>query len=106
MCIRDRSYDKLLEFPYLGRGFQFTPKDSEKDAYLNSLFNMTGGGLVSNGFCAGTGLTGMKYSIDLITHEICRQFFIEDAGEYYSSFDQYDQKDFDETLYLDLPQWR
>ena len=102
----DRSYDKLLEFPYLGRGFQFTPKDSEKDAYLNSLFNMTGGGLVSNGFCAGTGLTGMKYSIDLITHEICRQFFIEDAGEYYSSFDQYDQKDFDETLYLDLPQWR
>ena len=48
----------------------------------------------------------MKYSIDLITHEICRQFFIEDAGEYYSSFDQYDQKDFDETLYLDLPQCR
>lgn len=100
----DRSYNKILEFPYLGRGFQFTPKDAEQDAYLHSLFNMTGGGLVSNGFCAGTGLTGMKYSIDLITHEICRQFFMEDADQYYSFFDQYDQKDFDETLYLDLPQ--
>ncbi len=95
----ERSYEKLLKFPYLGRGFQFTPKD-KNDSYLNSLFNMTGGGLVSNGFCAGTGLTGMKFSINLITDEICRQFFLEDADKYYSSFDQYKQKDFDETIYL------
>lgn len=94
-----RSYNKLLKFPYLGRGFQFTPK-SDDDAYLNSLFNMTGGGLVSNGFCAGTGLTGMKYSIDLITNEICQQFFTEDADHYYASFDDYNSKDFDEEVYL------
>lgn len=95
----DRSYEKLLKFPYLGSGFQFIPKNP-KDAYLNSLFNMTGGGLVSNGFCAGTGLTGMKYSINLITEEICRQFFLEDADKYYDSFDRYNRKDFDETIYL------
>lgn len=96
----DRKYKKLLEFPYLGRGFQFIPKDPEEAPYLYSLFNMTGGGLVSNGFCAGTGLTGMKYSIQLIIHEICRQFFLEDGDKYYSSFDQYNKKDFDEALYL------
>jgi thioredoxin reductase len=95
-----RCYDKVLDFPYLGRGFEFTPKDPKVASYLSSLFNMTGGGLVSNGFCAGTGLTGMKYSIDLITHEICRQFFLEDGDQYYRSFDLYDHKDFDETLYL------
>jgi len=95
-----RSYEKLLQFPYLGRGFQFTPKNKEDDFYISSLFNMTGGGLVSNGFCAGTGLTGMKYSIDLITHELCKQFFLEDAGKYYESFDLYDRKDFDENLFL------
>jgi len=61
---------------------------------------MTGGGLVSNGFCAGTGLTGMKYSINLITDEICRQFFTESADAYYNSLDEYDQKDFDEAIYL------
>ncbi len=98
----DRNYEKLLQFPYLGSGFQFTPKDPEKDAHLNSLFNMTGGGLVSNGFCAGTGLTGMKYSINLIIDEICRQFFLEDAENYYSSFDNYNQTDFDESCYLNL----
>lgn len=97
----NRSYEKLLKFPYLGRGFQFTPKDPQKDSYLYSLFNMTGGGLVSNGFCAGTGLTGMKYSINLITEEICRQFFLENAEKYYFLFDSYNQKDFDETIYLD-----
>ncbi len=96
----DRSYEKLLQFPYLGRGFQFIPKNQEEDFYISSLFNMTGGGLVSNGFCAGTGLTGMKYSIDLITHELCQQFFLEDADNYYESFDLYNQKDFDENLFL------
>ncbi len=95
-----RKYEKLLDFPYLGKGFQFTPKDPEKATYLYSLFNMTGGGLVSNGFCAGTGLTGMKYSINLATHEICRQLFLEDADQYYSSFNNYNKKDFDENLYL------
>lgn len=97
---KSRRYKKLLEFPYLGRGFQFTPKNPKEDGYLNALFNMTGGGLVSNGFCAGTGITGMKYSINLITDEICRQFFLEDAAAYYRSFDEYNQKDFDESLYL------
>lgn len=61
---------------------------------------MTGGGLVSNGFSAGTGLTGMKYSINLAIHEICRQLFLEDADQYYSSFNNYNKKDFDENLYL------
>lgn len=96
----DREYEKLLDFPYLGQGFQFIPKNHEEAPYLKSLFNMTGGGLVSNGFCAGTGLTGMKYSIHLIIDEICRQLFLEDAEKHYSSFDGYNKKDFDETLYL------
>lgn len=90
----NRKYEKLLKFPYLGRGFQFTEKLQGKTPYINSIFNMTGGGLISNGFCAGTGLTGMKYSIDLITHEIVSQFFVKNADKFYASFDNYDKEDF------------
>ena len=87
-------YEKLMKFPYLGRGFQFTEKEPGRAPYVNSIFNMTGGGLLSNGFCAGTGLTGMKYSIDLATHEIVKQLFLEDADSVYGSLDTYDVQDF------------
>ena len=89
-----RQYEKLLKFPYLGRGFQFTEKNPGEAPYLESIFNMTGGGLLSNGFCAGTGLTGMKYSIDLITHEIVKQLFLEDENKIYQSLDSYNIEDF------------
>ncbi|MDN3505174.1 MAG: SidA/IucD/PvdA family monooxygenase [Rhabdochlamydiaceae bacterium] len=91
---KGRRYDKLMKFPYLGKGFQFVEKAAGEAPYLNSLFNMTGGGLLSNGFCAGTGLTGMKYSIDHITQEIVSQFFLEDADTIYDSLDSYSEYDF------------
>lgn len=94
-----RSYEKLLKFPYLGRGFQFTEKHLGAAPYVNSIFNMTGGGLLSNGFCAGTGLTGMKYSIQLVTHEIVSQFFLEDKEAFYNSLDQYNVQDFSNEIY-------
>ncbi len=90
----NRRHQKLMKFPYLGRGFQFTEKNPGEAPFLNSIFNMTGGGLLSNGFCAGTGLTGMKYSIDLVTHEIVKQFFMDDADIYYESLDKYNEQDF------------
>lgn len=90
----NRYYEKLMRFPYLTKGFQFTEKNPGKTPYLENLFNMTGGGLLSNGFCAGTGLTGMKYSIDLITYEIIRGLFMEDIDQVYSSLDSYSVEDF------------
>ena len=91
----DRNYKKLRLFPYLGKGFQFTPKKGSDATYLEGLFNFTGGGLLSNGFCAGTGLTGMKYSIKLFMDEIVRQFFIEEKENHYKTLDHYNKEDFD-----------
>lgn len=90
----DKNSRSLGMFPYLGKGFQFTPTDNSKAFYLNSLFNFTGGGLLSNGFCAGTGLTGIKYSVKIFIDEIVKQFFLEDKEQYYKSLDEYNNKDF------------
>ncbi len=89
-----QKYEKLMKFPYLNRGFQFVEKEPGEAPFLNALFNMTGGGLLSNGFCAGTGLTGMKYSIDLVMHEIVKQLFLEDTDIIYNSLDTYNIEDF------------
>ena len=72
---RHQYYEALLRAPYLGNGFQFTEKVPRTAPYLNSVFNFTGGALVSKGFSAGTGISGMRYSLKAITYEIVSQLF-------------------------------
>lgn len=84
-------YEALLRAPYLEKGFQFTEKVPGTAPYLNSIFNFTGGSLVSNGFSAGTGITGMRYSLKAITYEIVSQLFVDDKEYFFQTLDHYDQ---------------
>jgi cation diffusion facilitator CzcD-associated flavoprotein CzcO len=83
-------YEALLRAPYLGKGFNFTEKVPGTAPYLNSIFNSTGGALISNGFCAGTGISGMRYSVKALVYEVVSQLFVEDKEYYYYTLDTYD----------------
>lgn len=86
-----QQYEALLRAPYLGKGYQFIEKVEGKAPYLKSIFNMTGGALVSTGFSAGTGITGMKYSLKALTDELVNQLFIEDRKFFFNTLDTYDE---------------
>lgn len=86
----DRAYEALLRAPYLGKGFNFTEKVPGNAPYLNSIFNCTGGAIVSTGFSAGTGITGMRYSVKALVYELVSQLFVEDRDYFYYTLDTYD----------------
>lgn len=86
----DQSYEALLRAPYLGKGFNFIEKITGTAPYINSIFNCTGGALVSTGFSAGTGITGMRYSVKNLVYELVSQLFVEDKDYYYYTLDNYD----------------
>ncbi|MGB7127970.1 MAG: NAD(P)/FAD-dependent oxidoreductase [Candidatus Rhabdochlamydia sp.] len=91
----DKKYEVLLRAPYLTKGFCFTEKIPGTAPYLNSIFNCTGGALVSTGFSAGTGISGMRYSIKTLVNELVSQLFVEDRDFFYHTLENYDQYLFD-----------
>lgn len=86
---KNQNYPLLLQSPYLGKGSNFTEKIPGTAPYLSSIFNCTGGALLSTGFNAGTGLTGMKYSIKSVVQEVSNQLFSEDIDYFYQTLETY-----------------
>lgn len=86
---KDQECLPLLNSPYLGKGSNFTEKVPGTAPYLSSIFNCTGGALLSTGFNAGTGLTGMKYSIQSVVQEVTNQLFSEDSDYFYHTLETY-----------------
>lgn len=87
----DKQYETLMHAPYLGKGFNFTEKTPDTAPYLQSIFTVTGGALISNGFSAGTGISGMRYSIKILINELVSQLFVEDRDYFYHTIESYDQ---------------
>ncbi len=87
----DKQYEALLRAPYLTKGFCFTEKTPGTAPYINSIFNCTGGALVSTGFSAGTGISGMRYSVKAIVHDLVGQLFLDDKESYYQTLENYDE---------------
>lgn len=85
----NQRYETLLNSPYLGKGSNFQEKIPGTAPYLNSIFNCTGGAFLSTGFNAGTGLTGMKYSIKSVVQEITNQLFLDNIDYFYQSLESY-----------------
>lgn len=90
-------YDMLLNSPYLGKGSNFQEKIPGTAPYLNAIFNCTGGAFLSTGFNAGTGLTGMKYSIKSVVQEITNQLFLDHIDYFYQSLATYHDYIFDNS---------
>lgn len=86
-----KRYDALLKAPYLINGFCLSEKVPGNAPYLSSIFNCTGGALVSTGFSAGTGISGMRYSVKLLVNELVNQLFVEDRDIYYDTLENYGQ---------------
>lgn len=91
----DKRYEALLNAPYLINGFCFCEKKPGIAPYLKSIFNCTGGALVSTGFSAGTGISGMRYSIKVLVNEVVNQLFVDDREYYYETLEDYDEVLFD-----------
>lgn len=87
----EKAYPDLLRAPYLTNGFCFSEKIPGTAPYLKSIFNSTGGALVSAGFSAGTGISGMRYSVKHLVHELVDQLFVEDQETHYKTLENYDQ---------------
>lgn len=87
----EKQYVALERAPYLTKGFCFTEKEPGSAPYLKSIFNCTGGALVSTGFSAGTGISGMRYSIKRLVTELASQLFVDDSDIYYQTLENYDQ---------------
>lgn len=86
-----QQYPILLNSPYLGPGSNFTEKVAGTAPYVTSIFNCTGGSFLSTGFNAGTGLTGMKYSIKNVVQAITDQLFLDEVDYFYDTLDTYDE---------------
>ncbi len=87
----NKRHEALLRAPYLVKGYCFSEKEPGSAPYLNSIFNMTGGALVSTGFSAGTGISGMRYSIRVLVNEIVDQLFVDDKDYHYETLENYNQ---------------
>ncbi len=87
--------EMLLHSPYLGKGSNFCEKVPGTAPYLPSIFNCTGGAILSCGFNAGVGLTGMKYSLKSVIDEVVSQLFIEDSAYFYDTLKNYDHRIFE-----------
>lgn len=87
---KDQRYEALFRAPYLGKGFNFTEKNPGSAPYLQSIFNCTGGALVSTGFSAGTGITGMRYSVKSLVNELVSQLFVDERDYFYKTLENYD----------------
>lgn len=83
-------YHYLLQMPYLGKNFEFQEKTPGEAPYISSIFNCTGAALMSEGFNVGTGLIGMKYSVQKIVYGIVKEIFLEDKEYFFQSLDNYD----------------
>lgn len=83
----------MARHPYLGPHFELQEKRPGEAPWLSGVFNYTFGCLVSLGF-GGASISGMKYSLPRLVGGITRQLYLEDAGRYYESLEQYNEPEF------------
>ncbi|MFO0634433.1 MAG: NAD(P)/FAD-dependent oxidoreductase [Nannocystaceae bacterium] len=86
----DETHDDLARHPYLGPGFEFTERVPGTAPWVGQVHNYTFGGLLSLGF-GGASISGMKYSVQRLTHAITRSLFCEDREQHLRSLCAYDQ---------------
>lgn len=70
----------FLRVPYLTKNLQFTEKHPGEAPYLLSIFDCTGGAVLSTGF--NNSISSMRYHAERVVHEITGQLFIEESPRY------------------------
>ncbi|MEM9159539.1 MAG: FAD/NAD(P)-binding protein [Verrucomicrobiota bacterium] len=68
-------------FPDLGPGFEFQPKDEEKDGWLRQIFNVSFGSGMNHGSHI-VSVSGMQFTIPRLSSGIRDRLFLLDAAHY------------------------
>lgn len=89
----DERHADLARHPYLGSNFEMQEKTPGAAPYLSGLFHYSFGCLPSMGL-GGASISGMKYSLPRLVAGLTRQFYAEDAEDYFQELCDYDLQDF------------
>ncbi|KAG2497447.1 hypothetical protein HYH03_004603 [Edaphochlamys debaryana] len=79
--------------PYLGPGFEFTPKEPGTADYLRGIFAYNYSALVSLGLSASA-LSGMKFAMGKLVTGITKQLFLDDKDAFIGEYLSYDVEEF------------
>jgi FAD-dependent urate hydroxylase len=89
----DEADADLLDYPYLGRAFEFTEKVPGEAPYLRDIHVFNNGAVPSLGPVCN-GITGLKSGVPKLVLGIARGLFLEDADWHFGSLDTYDKVHF------------
>jgi FAD-dependent urate hydroxylase len=87
----------LASHPYLGPGFELTPRRSGADDWVSRVHLFNPGALVSLGPISN-GVTGLKYGAPRIAAALVKALFTEDAPRYLAALAAYSESHFDPRL--------
>ncbi|GAA1951464.1 FAD-dependent oxidoreductase [Microbacterium aquimaris] len=80
--------DALAEYPYLGSGFEFLPRDPA-DAWVSRVYDFTYGARLSMGL-NGNMNSGLGAGARRLGDAVSRSLFVEDADAFFDSYRAYD----------------
>ena len=85
---------KLLDIhPYLGDGFEFTPKKPEDAPLVHGIFAFNYSTLVSLGLSASA-LTGLPYALPRLAKSVADQIFLDNKEDWLAAYTAYDVEEF------------
>ena len=84
------------DHPYLGPGFQFTPKAPEDAAAIHGLFAFNYSALASFGLSASA-ISGLRYAIPRLAAAVADQLFRDDKAKWMQAYIAYDEPEFVST---------
>jgi cation diffusion facilitator CzcD-associated flavoprotein CzcO len=79
--------------PYLGTGFEFTPKDPADAQALSGLYSFNYSALVSIGLSASA-ISGLRYALPRLAGAIADDLFRDNKAQWLSDYRAYDEPEF------------
>ena len=83
----------LLNYPYLGHGFEFLEKKPGTACWLKNIHLFTFGTTMSFG-PSGSSINAMKFAVPRLVNAITKDLFFEDIDAHYKSLKAYDLPEF------------
>ncbi|TAW05014.1 NAD(P)/FAD-dependent oxidoreductase [Rhizobium ruizarguesonis] len=90
----------LAGYPYLGPGFELTPRYAEA-GWVSRIHMFNAGALASLGPISN-GVTGLKYGVPRIVGALVKALFIDDSNRYLAALAAYDEPHFDPGIDEDV----
>lgn len=89
----DDQNDLLDRHPYLGAGFEFTPRVPDDAPMVHGVFAFNYSALLSLGLSASA-LTGLPYALPRLVRGVADQLFLDDKADWMSAYLAYSEQEF------------